>query len=169
MVLFLRDVLRKHLDDLVQEVAGAGTVGRGDGPDLAEAQAVEVVRVVHLLTRVDLVHAQDDGFLGTAQEVRDLRVIIGDAGLRLAHEQDHIGLFHGDDHLAADSVLEDIVRIGRITAGVHHRELGAAPFALAVMAVAGHARRLIDDGLTHAHQAVEKGRFAHVRASNYCN
>ena len=166
MVLFLRDVLRKHLDDLVQEVAGAGTVGGGDGPDLAEAQAVEVVRIVHLLARIDLVHAQDDGFLGTAQEVRDLRVIIGDAGLRLAHEQDHVGLFHGNDHLAADGVLEDIVRIGRITAGVHHRELGAAPLALAVMAVSGHARGLVDNCLAHAYEPVEKGGFADIRPAH---
>ena len=34
------------------------------------------------------------------------------------------------------------------------------------MAVTGHARGLIDNRLTHAHETVEKGGFADVRPSH---
>ena len=99
MVVLGRRILGQHADDLVQEVAGARAVGGGDAPHLAEAQAVEVVSVVHLLARIHLVHAKDDGLLAAAQQVRDFRIVVGDAGGGLAHEQDHVGLLHGDDHL----------------------------------------------------------------------
>ena len=70
-------------------------------------------------------------------------------------------------HLFADLFLEDVLRVGGVSAGIHYREGGAAPLALTVMAVAGDSGRLVDDGLAHAYKAVEKGRFTYVGSSYY--
>ena len=162
---FDRFLLRQELDDLVEQVARSAAVGRGDAPDLAEAQTVELVGIVHLFAGIDLVDAQDDRLLAAAQQVGDLGVVVGDAGGGFDHEEDHVGLVDGDDHLLADLFFEGVVRTGGPAAGVDDRELGAAPVAFAVMAVAGDARGLIDNGLAHADQPVEEGGLAHVRAS----
>ena len=162
-------VLRKDFDDFVQKVPGSGAVGCRYAPHLAKAEGVEVVRVVHLFAAVHLVHAQDHGLFAAAEKVGYLGVVIRDSGGGFAHEEHHIGLLHGYHHLPADGVLEHIVRIGGVSAGVHHGEFTAAPLALAVMTVPRYACGLVHNSLTHSHQAVEERGFAHIRAAHYRN
>ena len=164
--IFDRFLLRKQADDLVEQVSGTAAVGGGNAPDLAESQAVELIGVIHLLAGVDLVDAQDDRLAAAAQHVGDFGIVVGDAGGCLHHEQDDIGLIDGDDDLLADFFLERVVRSGRPSAGIHYGKLGSAPVTFAVMAVAGDARGLVDDGLTHPDQTVEEGGLAHIRASD---
>ena len=164
-VLLRGGLFRQLAQDLVQQVARSAAVGGGDAPDLAQAERIELVGVVLLLAGVHLVHGEDDRLLAAAQQVGDLGVVVSDPGGGFHHEEDHVGLVDGDDHLLADLLLEGVVRAGGPAAGVDDREFGAAPFAFAVMAVAGYARGLIDNGLAHADQPVEEGGLAHVRAS----
>ena len=167
MVLLCAVIIRKGLDNLVQEIAGAAAVGGRNGPDFAQAQGVEIVGVVHLFAGVHFVHAKDDRFLAAAQQVGDFRVIVRNARGGLAHEQDYIRLFDGDAHLPADGVFEDIVRVGRVAARIHYGEFPAAPFALAVMPVARDAGGFIYDCLPHAHQTVEQRALSYVRSPDY--
>ena len=153
--------------DFVEQVARPGAVGRGNTPKLAQAQAVELIGVKHLFAGVNLVHAENDGLLGAAQHVRYLGIIIRDAGGRLHHEDDGVGLLYGYLHLTADGLLEYILGVGGISAGIDYGELRAAPFAFAVMPVAGDTGGVVHDGLPHAHQTVEEGRFPYVRSPDY--
>ena len=162
-------ILRKYLEHLVQEVSRTGTVGGRYGPHFSEAQGVEIVRIVHLLPGIHLVHAEDDRLFGAPEKIRYLGIVVRDARGGFAHEEDHIGLLDGDGHLAADGVFKDVVRVGGVAARVHHGEFPAAPLAFAVMTVPGYTRRLIHNGLAHSHQAVEKGRLSHVRSPDYRN
>ena len=161
-----RFLLRKLAHHLVQQVAGAAAVGRRDAPHLAQAQRVELVRIVQFFAGIHFVHHQQDGLARTAQQVGDFGVVIGDARGGLDQEEHQVGLFDGDAHLLADFALEHIVGVGGPSAGVHYREFVTAPFAFAVVAVAGDARRLIDDGLPHAYKAVEQGGFPHIGATH---
>ena len=87
---------------------------------------------------------------------------ISAAGGRLDHEEHEVRLVDGDLDLRADGRLEDVVGVCGVAAGVHDGELPAAPFAAAVMAVAGHTGGVVNDGLPHADQAVEEGGFADI-------
>ena len=156
VVIGLHVVLREDLQDFVQQVSGAASVGGRYAPDFSKAQAIEVEGVIHLFPAVHLVHAEDDGLFGTAEKVCYLGIIVRDAGSGLAHEKDYIGLLDGDAHLATDGVLEDVIGIGGVAARVHHGEFPAAPFALAVMPVTRYSGGFVNNGLAHSHQAVEQ-------------
>src|SRR5512132_94476 len=62
----------KLLDDLVEEIAAAVPVQRGDGPWVAEAQAVQVESEALLRGIVDLVRDQQHGLARAPEDVRDL-------------------------------------------------------------------------------------------------
>ena len=164
-VLYVAGLLGQEFHDFVEQVAGAAAGSGGNGHRVAKPQTVELIAVVHLVAGIHLVDSQDHGLAATAQDVGNLFVVVGDAGSSLDHEEHQIALLDGNQHLLADLALEHIFAVRSETARIDHRELVAAPFAFAVMAVARHARRFIDDGLADAHQPVEQSRFAHIRAS----
>ena len=155
VVIFLSGLFREHSDHFVEEIACAASVGGGDAPDLSESERIELVGVKDLLPGVHLVDAEDYRFAAAPQQVRDLCIIVRDACGRFHHEEHHIGLLDGNDHLPAYCLLEHIVRVGCPSSGVDHRKLSSAPFAFSVVAVSGHTCCLIDDCLTHADEAVE--------------
>ena len=165
-VLNLR-LVRQNPDDFIQQIAGAGAIGRRYAIDFTKAQRIELVGVEHLLAAVHFVHAEHDGLLRPTQHVCDLCVVVGHARRGLHHEQDHVGLIDGYLHLLADGALEDVLRVGGVTASVHDRELAAAPFAAAVVAVAGNARGVVHYRLAHSHQTVEQCTFADIRPADY--
>ena len=77
---------RKDADNLVQKVTGAGAVGGRYAPDLPQPKGVEVIGIVHLFAAVHLVDAHHHGLFAAAQKVRDLRIVVRDAGGGFAHE-----------------------------------------------------------------------------------
>ena len=102
-------LFRKRLHHRVHEVAGAAAVGGGDAVHVAEAQAVELVGVVHLFAGIHLVHAQDYGLFAAAEHVGNSGVVVGHTGGGLHHEDDYVGLVDGDGHLAADCGFENVL------------------------------------------------------------
>ena len=158
---------RQGSHNCVQQFAGAAAVGGGDGIELSEAEAVELVGVVHLLAGVDLVHAKKNRLFAPPEHVGDAGIVVGYARGGLDHEDDYVGLIDGDSHLTAYGSLEHVLAANRVAAGVDHRKLAAVPVGASVMTVAGHARGVVHDCLSHSYQPVEEGGFTHVRPSYY--
>ncbi len=123
------------------------------------------MRGVDLVVVVHLVADQHDGLFRAAQHVGHHHVEIGDAGRHLNQKEDHVGLFDGEHHLAADLVLEYIVRIDGVTAGVDDREFPTVPIRFSVVTVAGGSGRGVYDGFSLSHQPVEERTFTHVGAT----
>ena len=128
---------------------------------------MEFIHAVLLLCTVHLVDGQQHRLLAAPQDICYLGVEIGDAGSHLNHKDYQIALFYCDENLAADGTFENVIAVHGETACVHHAEFVAAPFALAVVTVARHARDIVHDGLPHPHQTVEEGAFADIRPTYY--
>ena len=85
-----------------------------------------------------------------------------DAGAGVDHEEDDVGL--GDGHLGLPAharfkaIAGDVLEAG----GVEQAEAQIADAALALAAVAGDARRVVDQRDAPAHQPVEQRRFADI-------
>ena len=63
--------------------------------------------------------------------------------------------------------LQNLVIVRRLNAaGVDDGEITTAPVAVSVQAVAGNARRILNDGKPLARQAVEQLRLADVRTAD---
>ena len=157
---------RQEFDDGVEQVARSAAVGRGNAEDLFEAQGVELIDIVHLVAGIDLVDGEQDLLVAAPQDVGDFLVVIGDAGLGFHHKENEVGLFDGEHHLLADFFFEDVVAVAGVTTGVDNGKFVATPFAVAIMAVAGHAGRLIDDSLAHPDQTVEQGGLPDIGPSH---
>jgi hypothetical protein len=54
-------------------------------------------------------------------------------------------------------------------ASIHEREDAPVPLGVGIEPVARRARQILDNRETLAHEPVEQGRFAHIRASNDSN
>ena len=156
------------LEDNVEEVAGAGAIGRRDFDGSSEAEGVELGGVEMGVADIILVGNDDHRLLRAAQDGSHLVVEVGDAGGRIDHEEDYISLFDGDMHLLIDLLFEDIIGIDHPAAGVDDRELAALPVDLAILAVACGAGSVIDDGAACLRQTVEEGRLPYIGSPYYC-
>jgi hypothetical protein len=97
---------RERFHDLVEQVAGAMTVGRRDGPGLTEAEVPELVRLVFpSLALSTLFTARKTGFLERLRR-RDLFVLGSEAGLSVDEEDDDVGLLGCHEGLSTDRRLE---------------------------------------------------------------
>ena len=85
-------VLGQHLDEAVEQVAGAEPLRRRDGQRLAQPEAVEVVHERDVARRVDLVGGQHDRQAAAAQHLGHLGVAGAHAGARVDHEQRDVGV-----------------------------------------------------------------------------
>ena len=168
LLLLGRRIGGQRREDGVHQVARAASRHRRDAVGIAQPEGVELVRGVDLVVVVDLVADEDHPLRGAPQNVGHEHVQVGDARRDLHDEENYVRLVDGQQHLAADFILENIVRIDRVAARVDHGKFAAVPVALAVVAVARGAGRRIDDGLAFAHEAVEEGALADVRTSYDC-
>ena len=103
--------------------------------------------------------------VATPQPVGHGLVVFEDADARVDDEQHQIGLLHGGLDLAADLVVE-VAASRHPTAGVDHPERYAEPFGFELLAVAGDAGTVLDDGLLFTEDTVEQGALAHVGAAH---
>src|SRR5205823_7466918 len=78
------------------------------------------------------------------------------------HEQDRVGLVHGDLDVFADGPGEALVRAGGEPGRVDDRELTPVPLHVAVQAIARRTGNTLGDGHGGADQAVEQRGLAHV-------
>ena len=138
----------------------------GDGQDLANSQAAEVVDLRLQLGRVDLVDGKEDGLAAAQQQPRQLDVGAGDLGAPVDHHHHRVGLFQGDARLAKDLGGDQFLVLGDDAAGVDHGETAAVPLRVAVKTVAGDAGLVADNRPPPPDDAIEERGLADVRAAN---
>ena len=101
------------------------------------------------------------GPAGSAQQRGDLGVLLGDADGGVDDSRTTAASRDGPLGLGADLAVE-AVAAGQPAAGVDDGELAPGPLGVEELAVPGHARALLDDGLPPADDAVDQGGLADV-------
>ena len=103
---------RQRPDDGVEQVARCPRpCWRADRVGLLPAQRVELRRVQLALLVVGLVGGHDDGRRRAPQQLGGLLVGGRQAGGRIDHEQDDVGLGDGQPRLVLDLVLDRVARV----------------------------------------------------------
>ena len=157
---------RQPVDDQVEQVAGAVAVQSRDRNRIAEPEPVQVERQALLARVVDLVGDQEHRLARAAKDVGDLFVPRAHACLGVDDEEHEIGLrdrllrLHGD-RLRHRRLVGDVD-----AARVDQQEALAVPVGDELLAVAGHARRLVDHRSTRAGEPVHERRLADVREAD---
>ena len=156
----------KQGDDLVEQVAGAAAVQRADRIRIAEAERQELPAVVLAAVVVGLVGDQQHGRLDPSQPDGQRLVVVGDARSSASTTNSTTSaVVDGRLDLAADLRVE-VVAAGQPAAGVDEQERDAEPLGLGLLAVAGDAGLVLDDGHLLADDAVEQRALADVGAAD---
>ena len=167
LVVFLLVVLRECLNAGIQQVACAVAMDRGDLDRFAETKTVEFIGLrVDAAGLVALVDRQHDRLLRPLEHRGDLRVRRRQSDGHVHDHDDHVGRLNGDLRLTAHKLEHVVVGARLNAAGIDQQEAPAAPLAVAVDAVAGHAGRILDDGHAASGQFVEKHRLADIRPAD---
>ncbi len=136
------------------------------GQHFAEAVAGEFRADGVLVGAVDLVDQQQRRARQLAQPGQDLVVHRRGALAGIDDEQDQISFGRSSAGLARSGASQAFLFLGN-TAGVHDEEMVVlVQTADAVVAVAGDAGLVMDQGVTRAGQSIEDGRLADIRPSN---
>src|SRR5579875_752414 len=139
---------------------------------VTDAEREELDGVVGSCLGLGFVYRQDEGFMGTTDEIGDLPVAGRQPGFSIDQEEDDVGFFEGQLGLllsrTRDIGRRDVLEfdVGHQAAGIEDRERYAVPLGLAEDAVARRAGNRLDDGSSLADEAIEEGRLAGVRPSN---
>ena len=139
----------------------------GNGVGLAQAKAPQVGSVGLLKGRVHLVSGQDDRLVLGAQHFHDALVRGRDADGRVQDEDDSVSEVDGDLGLLGDGAIQSL-DVDLPAARVDEREVATRPFCGVRDAVAGHARRVLHDGLAASKNAVDQRGLANVGATDDC-
>ena len=137
-------------------------MGRGDRIGLVPAEGVELGALELALLVVGLVDGHDDRRLGPSQDLGRLEVRRRHARHRIDDEDDDVRLGDGQPGLLLDACLDRVVRIEFEPARVDDHEPAAIPLRVAVQAVAGRPRAVLDDGGAAADDAVEERALADI-------
>ena len=136
-----------------------------DGIRIAGAERQELPAVVLAPVVVGLVGDQQHGRLDPPQPIGEGLVVLGHARRRVDQEQHDVGGLDGRLDLAADLRVE-VVAARQPAAGVDQQEVDAQPLGLGLLAVAGHAGSVLDDGHLLADDPVEQRALADVGAAD---
>ena len=156
-------------DEGVQQVAGTAARDAGDRVGVAEAEAVEFRKGLHLGGVVHLVHSQHDGFGTAAEHVGHVFVHRGEPFAGVAEEEYYVGFVDGKGHLFAYFLFELVVAPHHVASGVYDGEVFPVPVRVAVLPVAGDAAGGVDYCVAGLGEAVEEGGLAHVGAAYDCD
>ncbi len=157
---------RQPRDDLVEQVARAVPVERGQRDGVAEAEPVELERLEVASRVVDLVHEHDHRLCRHAEDRRDLLVARRHPCPGVDDEEHEVGLLDGRAGLGGDVAPEGAgVRLVH-AARVDHAERDAVPVAEELLPVARHAGRLVHHGGAALRQPVDERRLADVREAD---
>ena len=132
----------QHVDERVEQVAGAQALRGRHGDRVAQAQRVELVGEREVADGVDLVRGdQHRPAAPAAQQVAELLVARAPPGARVDHQHRGDGVGERGLRLLADRA-GDRVGVQEVhAAGVDERERAPVPLAVELVAVAGDARR----------------------------
>ena len=130
---------------------------------LAQAQAPQVGRVGLLQRGVNLVGGQDDRLLLRAQHLDDALVRGRNTDGRVENQDDGVGQVNGDFGLLGDRAIQAL-DVNFPAAGVHQRKVAPSPLCGVGHAVAGHAGRVLHDGLAASEDAVDQRGLTDVGA-----
>ena len=162
----LRRLGRQRPHDRVEQVAGPAAVRGRDRVRLLPAERVELHALELALLVVGLVDGDEDRRGGAAQQLGRLGVGRRQARDRVDHEDDDVGLGDREAGLLLDAGLDRVVRVDLEAAGVDEHEPPAVPLGVAVQAVAGRPRAVLDDRRARPEDAVEERALADVRAAD---
>ena len=138
----------------------------GQRDRLAEAKTEGLVNAVAPRAAFGLVGDDDDRLAGAAQTLRKMPIGRGEAGARVDHEQDRVAIHERGFRLRAHAPGER-VRIALLeTGGVDDGEGEIGESGLALAAVAGDARLIVDQRQPAPDQPVEQRRLADVRPAD---
>ena len=133
-------------EHLVEQIARAVTVHGGNLNRLAEAEVIELIELHRRLAdSVTLVDAEHDRLARFLEHLRNIHICRDHAALAVGHKDDHGGGINGELCLTAHLGEDDIVALRLNTARVDHKRGLAAPFGLAVDAVAGNTGGVVHD------------------------
>jgi hypothetical protein len=157
---------RQPLDDRIGQVARVPAVLCTDAHGRVEAESVELCGLRLAAVVIDLVDHQDDRLAGAPQPIGQLMVERRDARRHVDQEQDQVRLLDRNPRLDLHPLLDVAARLELEATGIDHGEVPAAPVGLAVGAVAGRARHVLDDHHALADEAVEERGLADVRTAD---
>ena len=166
LVLLCLRLGRQLLDDLFQQIAQAQHVGGGDANGIAQPQTVELIEHVVQSRVVQLVHCQQHGLAGAAEQGGHFLIVRGQALPGIAEKADHIRGVNGDFRLVAHLAQQRVVAAGIDAAGIDHGKFPAHPFHVGVDAVPGDAGNILHNGHAMTGDLVKKGGFSHIGAAN---
>ena len=156
------------LDDGIEEVARTTTADGGDRHWVAEAEAIELGRLVVLGIVICLIGYQEDGLLGAAELGGYLVIEVGDAALYIHDEEDDVSFLHSDLYLLVDLAFEDIFAAYYPAASVDDGKFAVKPRDFAILTVAGCPGLFADDGPAGLRHTVEEGGLPYVGTPYYC-
>ena len=153
--------------DGVEQIAGSVAVYAGNGDQLAQAQAVEIVQFHgRLADFITLVDGQHHGLAAAHQHAGNVLILRGDTSGQLRYHDDTVSRVNGQLGLLAHMSQQAVVDAWLDTAGIHQQELVAAPLAVTENTVAGNAGGVFHNSKTLAGQFIENCGFAHIGAAH---
>ena len=148
-------------EHLVEQVAGAAAVQRGDRERLAEAEAHQLPDHRFATGVVDLVGDDDHGGVASTQQVGHPGIEIGHPGGDVEDQQHDVGL--GDRRLGlARHLGVELVAAAHPAAGVDEAERASEPLRLHLLAVPRHTGSFLDDRDARPEDPVDERGLAHV-------
>src|SRR5690606_12844600 len=99
---------------------------------------------------------------GAPQQLGDVGVHRREARAPVGDQEDHLGLLHRELRLLPNLREHDVIIPGDEAAGVDDGEEPSCPVGVRVVAIAGDAGEILDQGLATPGDAVEQGALAHV-------
>ncbi len=138
---------------------------RGNQVQVFEAERKEFgLRLLGAET-VGLVDHDPASLARSAHQFGDLPIALGQAVLRIDHQQHFVGLVDRDSRLPRHQFVERFALAGE-PAGIDHDESLVAAFADAVLAIARQPGLVGDDRVAAAGENVEERGFADVGAAD---
>ena len=144
-----------------------------DGRGLKQVANAQTVEFVHIriggADGVTLVDGQGHGLAGFAQHGGHVLVRRGNAAADVRDHDDGIGQLNADLRLTAHELQHIVVGAGLDTAGIHQGEGAAAPLAVPIDPVPGHAGGVLHNGGALTGELVKEHRLSHIGAANNGN
>jgi hypothetical protein len=123
--------------------------------NLAHAQPMKIIGEICLLLRVGLIDRQEQRLAAANKNAGKLEIGGREFRSAIDHHNDRIGFLKGDLRLTEDFRGDEILVVGKDSAGIYNAQAPAAPLSLAIKTIPRDARLVTDDGSPRAHQPVE--------------